>query len=176
MGYCTKLNMQFSSRPWDGTGPWPGVSSGESFTDMNYQQTWDSTQGQPGRTGIMIQYGGGSLAYGLNPAGPFNTDSDPYVAQLAQTYLAQIDQVYPGTRAAFTGKAQLSAWHKNPYSYGAYAYYPVAYPHRYAGYEATQQGNIHLAGEHTSVDFQGYMEGGAETGQRAANEVIAQVS
>jgi monoamine oxidase len=32
---------------------------------------------------------------------------------------------------------------------------------------------VHFAGEHCSVDFQGYMEGGAEEGQRAADEVIA---
>lgn len=28
MGYCTKLNMQFTSRPWRGTGPWPGSPPG----------------------------------------------------------------------------------------------------------------------------------------------------
>ncbi|MGA4540650.1 flavin monoamine oxidase family protein [Uniformispora flossi] len=176
MGYCTKLNMQFSSRPWNGTGAWPGVASGDSFSDLAYQQTWDTTKGQAGSTGILIQYGGGSLAYGLNPAGPFNTDSDPAVRSIASGYLTQIDTVFPGTKAAWTGKAQLSAWHKNPYSLGAYSYWPVSYLHRYAGYEGTRQGNIHLAGEHTSNDFQGYMNGGAVTGERAADEVIADLS
>jgi monoamine oxidase len=33
-------------------------------------------------------------------------------------------------------------------------------------------GNIHFAGEHTSLDSQGYMEGGAETGKRAAQAVL----
>jgi monoamine oxidase len=33
--------------------------------------------------------------------------------------------------------------------------------------------NCHFAGEHTSIDFQGYLNGAVETGQRAANEVIA---
>ena len=29
-----------------------------------------------------------------------------------------------------------------------------------------------FAGEHTSIDFQGFMEGGASEGVRAANEVL----
>ncbi|MCF2529455.1 FAD-dependent oxidoreductase [Yinghuangia sp. KLBMP8922] len=173
MGYVTKLNMKFTSRPWRGTGPWPGVAAGDCFTEQPFQQTWDTTKAQAGTGGVLIQYGGGSLAYGLNPAGPFNTDSDPAVRAIAQNYLGQIDTVFPGTRAAWTGKAQLSAWHKNPYSLGAYSYWPVSYLHRYAGYEGTRQGNVHIGGEHTSYDFQGFMNGGAVEGERAANEVIA---
>jgi monoamine oxidase len=36
-----------------------------------------------------------------------------------------------------------------------------------------EQGNIHFAGEHCSQDFQGYMDGGAAEGVRAANETLA---
>jgi monoamine oxidase len=36
-----------------------------------------------------------------------------------------------------------------------------------------RQGNVHFAGEHCSINFQGYMEGGASEGVRAANEVLA---
>ena len=35
-----------------------------------------------------------------------------------------------------------------------------------------RQGNIHFAGEHCSINFQGFMEGGAEEGARAAGEII----
>ncbi len=34
------------------------------------------------------------------------------------------------------------------------------------------QGGIYFCGEHTSQDFQGFMEGGASTGKQAANDVI----
>ncbi|MGC0332921.1 monoamine oxidase [Streptomyces sp. SAI-170] len=175
MGYCTKLNMQFSSRPWRGTGAWPGVSAGDCFTDSRVQQTWDTTKVQPGTGGILIQYHGGTRAKSLAPAGPFSFESDPYVAKLASTYTRDIDAFFPGTSAAFTGRAQLSAWHLNPYAQGAYSYWPVGYLHRYAGYEGTPQGNIHIGGEHCSYDFQGFMEGGATEGERAAREVIAAV-
>ncbi|MFE2170142.1 flavin monoamine oxidase family protein [Streptomyces sp. NPDC059447] len=173
MGYCTKLNMQFTARPWRGTGPWPGVSAGDCFTDSEVQQTWDTTKVQPGTGGILLQYGGGTLAGSLTPATPFATESDPYVRALADRMLTGIDAFYPGTKAVWTGKAQLSAWHRNPYSLGAYSYWPTGYLHRYAKYEGTAQGNVHIGGEHCSYDFQGFMEGGATEGERAAREVIA---
>lgn len=173
MGHCTKLNMQFATRPWRGTGPWPGVSAGDCFTDTEVQQTWDTTKIQGGTGGILIQYGGGGLAESLTPAGPFSTESDPYVRSLVTRYLSGIDAFFPGTSQAYTGRAQLSAWHRNPDALGAYSCWPVGYLHRYAGYEGTAQGNVHIGGEHCSYDFQGFMEGGATEGERAAKEVIA---
>ncbi|MFF8276503.1 flavin monoamine oxidase family protein [Streptomyces lateritius] len=172
MGHCTKLNMQFATRPWRGTGAWPGVSAGDCFTDTEVQQTWDTTKIQGGTGGILIQYGGGTLARSLTPAGPFSTESDPYVRTLVSRYLTGIDAFFPGTSKAYTGRAQLSAWHRNPYTLGAYSCWPVGYLHRYAGYEGTAQGNVHIGGEHCSYDFQGFMEGGATEGERAAREVI----
>ncbi|MBT2482115.1 NAD(P)/FAD-dependent oxidoreductase [Streptomyces sp. ISL-94] len=173
MGYCTKLNMQFTTRPWRGTGPWPGVSAGDCFTDSTVQQTWDTTKVQPGTGGILLQYGGGTLAGALTPATPFATEADPYVRDLAGRVLTGVDSFFPGTKAVWNGRAQLSAWHRNPYSLGAYSYWPTGYLHRYAKYEGTAQGNVHIGGEHCSYDFQGFMEGGATEGERAAREVIA---
>ncbi|GIH74444.1 flavin monoamine oxidase family protein [Planobispora longispora] len=173
MGHVTKLNMQFSARTWLGTGPWPGVSAGDCFTDLPFQQCWDTTKDQAGTTGVLIQYGGGDAARALNPSTPFPTHADAYVRTLVPTVLTQIDKVFPGTKAKWNGRAQLSAWHKNPHALGAYSYWPVGYLHRYAGYEGVRQGNVHLAGEHCSYDFQGFMNGGATEGERAAGEVIA---
>ncbi len=176
MGDCSKLNMQFSARPWLGRGPWPGIANGESFSDSGYQEAWDATAGQPGSRGIAIQYGGGNGAREFRPSTPFPRATDPYVRQAVRRKLAQIAAVVPSIRSYWTGKATLSAWHVNPLSYGAYSYYPIGYCHRFAGYEGQRQGNIHLAGEHTSVDFQGFMNGGAESGARAAQEILADIS
>ncbi|MGW0562038.1 flavin monoamine oxidase family protein [Streptomyces sp. NPDC003016] len=175
MGNCTKLNMQFSSRPWRGEGAWPGVSAGDCFTDSDVQQTWDTTKLQPGTGGILIQYGSGRLAKALTPAAPFATESDPYVRDLASRRSREVDAFFPGTSRTWSGKAQLSAWHRDPYTLGAYSYWPVGYLHRYAGYEGTAQGNIHIGGEHCSYDFQGFMEGGATEGERAARQVIGKL-
>jgi monoamine oxidase len=37
-------------------------------------------------------------------------------------------------------------------------------------------GNLFFCGEHTSLDYQGYMNGASETGERAASEVLAALS
>jgi monoamine oxidase len=175
MGFCTKLHMRFDSRPWVGRGPWPGVANGISFSDTGYQQVWDATTGQPGRAGIAIQYGGGSGALGFQPSVPFSDAGSSYVRSAVRAKLAQFSAVVPGIGDAYTGKATLAAWHRNPYTYGAYSCYPVDYCHRFAGYEGQRQGNIHIAGEHTSLDSQGYMNGGAESGARAATELLSEL-
>ncbi|GAA4828479.1 flavin monoamine oxidase family protein [Saccharopolyspora rosea] len=172
MGCCTKLNMQLSSRVYLGEGPWPGVSNGECFADTGFQQVWDATRGQGGRAGVLIQYGGGRPAASLRPPAPFLDSSDHYVRDTTERVLDSVDKVLPGVRDAWIGKSTLSAWHLNPLSHGAYSYWPTDYCHRYAGYEAVRQGNVHFAGEHTSVAFQGFMNGGAEAGERAAQEVL----
>jgi monoamine oxidase len=172
MGFCTKLHMQFGSRPWLGRGPWPGVANGISFSDTGYQQIWDATTGQPGRQGIAIQYGGGSGALAFQPSTAFSDARSGYVRAAVREKLGQLGIVVPGIAGAYEGKATLAVWHRNPYSYGAYSCYPVDYCHRFAGYEGQRQGNVHIAGEHTSVDSQGYMNGGAESGARAAAELL----
>ena len=40
------------------------------------------------------------------------------------------------------------------------------------GSEGLREGNLHFCGEHTSADFQGWMEGGAETGAMVAAEIL----
>ena len=44
---------------------------------------------------------------------------------------------------------------------------------QFSGYEGARQGNCHFAGEHCSGAFQGFMEGGATEGARAAQEIIS---
>ena len=116
------------------------------------------------------------MAGSFNPVKPFTaftTESSPQTVDWASTFLQQLAPVLPrGSGTVWNGKVAMSAWHVNPYSWGAYSYWPVGYCHLYAGYERVRQGAVHFAGEHCSVDFQGYMEGGATEGQRAAVEVL----
>ncbi|MFL6162348.1 MAG: flavin monoamine oxidase family protein [Jatrophihabitantaceae bacterium] len=172
MGHNCKLQLQFTSRIWNSTGPWPGISTGESYSDTGYMNTWEATRAQPGAEGILVDYTGGDIAASVNPPIPFSDQSSNYVVKSAKTFLGQINPVYPGLGSVWNGRATLSAWHLNPYAYGAYSYWPTGYCQNYAGYEGIRQGNIHFAGEHCSIDFQGYMEGGATEGQRAALEVL----
>ena len=40
---------------------------------------------------------------------------------------------------------------------------------------AKAEGRIHFAGEHTSIDAQGYLNGAVESGERASKEILADV-
>ncbi len=173
MGDNSKLQLQFTRRLWNGKGAWPGVSTGDSYSDTGYQTTWEATRGQAGAEGVLVDYTGGATAAAFDAGAAFANQSDAKVAAYAGTFLGQLENVFPGITSLWNGRATLAAWSKNPYSLGAYSYWPTDYCHRYAGYEAVRQGNTHFAGEHCSIDYQGYMEGGAVEGDRAAAEVLA---
>lgn len=64
----------------------------------------------------------------------------------------------------------------DPYLLGSYACWRVGQYTRFAGYESVRQGPVHFAGEHCSLEFQGYMEGAAREGARAALEIVREVA
>ena len=93
------------------------------------------------------------------------------VNRFAQRFLTQLEPVYPGITARWNGKATLSTPMIDPNLLCSYSYWRVGQYTTFSGYESAAQGPVHFAGEHCSQDFQGYMEGGAREGARAALEV-----
>jgi monoamine oxidase len=121
-----------------------------------------------------VDYTGGSEGAGYRPPTPYSTSqSSPLVEQFAQQLLAQLEAPGPGIAQHYPGKATLSYPTGDPNKLGSYACWKVGQYTEFAGYEKVAQGNIHFAGEHCSVNFQGYMEGGAREGIRAAKEILA---
>jgi hypothetical protein len=57
------------------------------------------------------------------------------------------------------------------YMGGAWSQYAIGQYTQFSGIEPLQQGKIHFAGEGTSMEFQGFMEGAVTTGERVANEI-----
>jgi monoamine oxidase len=171
-GRNAKLQLQFATRWWNTHGPW-GVSTGDSYTDLGYQNTWEVTRAQAGSTGILVNYTGGSVAGAFAPRAPYsNAADDQQVAKYAKSFLAQLETVFPGITKQWNGKATLSTPFRDPDLLGSYSYWRVGQYTTFSGYEGVAQGPIHFAGEHCSQDFQGYMEGGAREGARAALEVF----
>jgi len=169
-----KLQLQFDDRMWYGPGPWPGGSSnGSTVSDTGYQNTWEVTRAQPGASGILVDYTGGNVAASMRTSVPFATSSTSTVVQDAQTFLSRLEPVYPGISRHWTGRATASLPWLAPNLLCSYSYWLVGQYQQFAGYEKAPQGNVYFAGEHTSVDFQGYMEGGASEGVRAGREVLA---
>jgi monoamine oxidase len=175
-GRNVKLQLQFQSRYWNNHGPW-GISSGGSYSDTGAVNTWDVSRGQSGSTGILVDYTGGSIASGFRPYTPYsNASTNPQVTGYAQNFLRQIESVYPGISRQWNGKASLSVPALDPNLGLSYSFWKVGQYQSFSGYEGVRQGNIHFAGEHCSQDFQGYMEGGASEGVRAAQEIMDDLS
>jgi monoamine oxidase len=171
-GRNAKLQLQFDSRYWNTAGPW-GVSNGNVYTDAGFQNTWDVTRGQPGATGIVVNYSGGDVAGAFAPSTPYSRAStSAQVTTYAQGFLARLEQMWPGISGHWTGRATLSTPFLDPNLNCSYSYWKVGQYQSFAGYEGMRQGNVHFAGEHCSQDFQGYMEGGASEGVRAAGEIL----
>jgi monoamine oxidase len=168
-GHNGKLQLQFAQRGWLGAGPWPGKSNGSTYSDTGYQASWEATRAQPGAPGILVEYSGGSVTDGMRATSPFATAADPRVAQDVARGLAQLAPVYPGL--AWTGKATQSLPHRSPLFNASYSYYRVGQYTKFAGYEAVPLGGVYFCGEHTSTDFQGFMEGGAVTGKQTAKDL-----
>jgi monoamine oxidase len=162
-GRNSKLHLQFTSRIWNAQG-----SDGSLYTDQGFQSGWESTRGQAGPPGIFVDYSGGSVA--LGSATPYTTS--PSAASASQ-FLAEIEPVFPGISARWNGKAMLSTPHTDPNLLCSYSYWKPGQYVAFSGYEGVRQGNVHFAGEHCSQDFQGFMEGGAAEGARAAGEIVA---
>jgi monoamine oxidase len=154
MGNNAKQHLQFTERHWAALG-----GNGDSFSDRGYQNTWEVTRAQSGRPGILVNYTGGATALVADKTPPSVT-------------LAQIEPVMPGLAARWNGKHWLEYWPGNPWTKGSYSFWKVGQYQLFAGIEGEREGHCHFAGEHTSIDSQGYLNGAVESGERAALEII----
>lgn len=173
-GHNGKLQLQFSRRLWNSHGPW-GQSTGSTYTDTGSQNTWDVTRAQPGTTGILVDYTGGTTTDRRSTTVPFAFDGNSGVRRDTSAFLQQIAPVFPGLAPLWNGKATSSLPHLSPFFNCSYSFWRVGQYRSFSGYEAVPQGNIFFAGEHTSTDYQGFMEGAAAEGARAAGEVLTQL-
>jgi monoamine oxidase len=170
-----KLQLQFANRYWNVAGPW-GRSNGASYADTGYQSTWEVTRAQPGMTGILVNYTGGDIAGALATEhphrAPYGVSPDPTVVADAQRFLAKLEPVFPGIVSRWNGKATISLPQLASNLRLSYSYWRPGQLHSFAGYERRRQGNVFFAGEHASIDYQGYMEGAAAEGIRAGCEIL----
>jgi monoamine oxidase len=161
MGQNAKLALQFSTRHWATLG-----NNGDTFSDRGYQATWEATRAQSGAAGILVDYTGGAAAVAQSQSGKT-------AAALADQFLAQVAPVLPGLGAKYTKRVAFEDWPAHEWTRGSYSYWKVGQYQGFAGAEREEVAGCHFAGEHTSVDAQGYLEGAVESGERAAREVLA---
>ena len=158
LGTNSKVHLQFNSRFWRDQG-----CTGETYSDRGYQNTWEVTRAQAGTSGILSWYTGGNPGVGVGSGTP---------QQQANGFLKEIEPVLPGATANWNGRVVRDFWTGYEWTKGSYSYWKVGQYTRFSGAEKERSGNCHFAGEHTSTDFQGYLNGAVETGQRAAAEIL----
>ena len=158
MGTNTKIHLQFRSRFWRDQG-----CNGETYSDRGYQNTWEVTRAQDGASGILSWYTGGNIGVAVGNGTP---------QQQANAFLRQIEPVLPGATAKWNGKVTRDYWTGYEWTKGSYSYWKVGQYTSFVGAEAERSGNCYFCGEHTSIDFQGYLNGAVDTGETAAKQVI----
>lgn len=158
-GTNAKLLGHYSARVWSTVHQ----SSGTAYTDNGLQVLWEATRGQSGTGGMLTVLLGGARGLAVG--------SDTPEAQFVRL-LPQVEAIFPGTAARYwPGSALRMHWPSVPFALGSYvAYRPGQTIWR--GLEGEREGNLHFCGEHTSVDYQGFMEGACETGAWAAQEIL----
>lgn len=169
MGSNAKIHLELERKTWPPLG-YAGSAYGEWD---GFCTAWDDSVplgpsaspalllgfpgGDRGRTGLTGQ------AHGSAP----QADVD--------WFLGEIEPVYPGTSAVYTGRAYEDHWALDPWALGAYSYYKVGQAASYGELAAAAEGRVYFAGEHTAGEQQGFLDGAVATGERAARQVMKRV-
>ena len=164
-GASTKTALQFDRAPWRTRG---GVRA--FGTSLPIGAVWDGNEEQArGRgltpskqPGILTLLAGGSASAAtqdmLAAEGPSRIIREMSWLNLKNTKLLAWASV---------------SWEHDPWSRGGYAFFDPRFTPSHRYWLARPFGRIFFAGEHTSLRWQGYMNGAVETGLRAAEEVHA---
>lgn len=165
LGYGTnsKFFVGVKDRIWRKQG-----YQGYAFSDNGMMNGYDNTQLQNNNEGI-----GGYTVFLGGKVGLDVCTQDLRVNQ--QKYLAALNEIFPGMNDAFNDKFYSWFWPTYPYSKCSYVSYKVGQYITMSGAQFEPIDNLFFAGEHCSYEFQGFMNGGAETGRMAAENIIAKL-
>jgi monoamine oxidase len=167
MGTNAKNHVQLDVRPY-ALGKWSGSMS----MDAPFRQSsWDSTGTQSGPAGLITIWRGGRSGASY----PTDVPHQWAPRRIVEANLAAFERGVPGVADAFNGRSWLDSWADDPWVRGSYAAFLPGQYTRYWGYLGKAEHGVHFAGEHTSTHSQGYLNGGVESGGRAAREVLAAI-
>jgi len=173
-GDNTKTLFQFGSdRPFAVLGG-DGTAYATDPARPNMQMAFPSKTGAPGAdrtTPVMTDYGFGERGRRLQTVDPDGMG-----------FLRGYDDIFPGAAAAAVPllNGQLFArahWPSEPNALGSYTCNQPGYFTTMEGWLGEPAGNLAFAGEHTDSfhNFQGFIEGAAESGIRAAEYFLNRI-
>jgi monoamine oxidase len=163
-GNNAKVMYGFTERWWrDPAVKLPAPSNGSIFTDLPLQCTWESSRGQAGDRGILTNFLGGAGA-------------KPFTTERFDKFHDELNRVFPGISGKFDGQRALMNWPEYKFTRGSYTC-PLVGQYttllKVTG-EPELDGRLIFAGEHTSGEFSGFMNGAVQSGNRAAQEILVE--
>jgi monoamine oxidase len=158
-GPVTKTSLQFDRVTWRERGK-PRAFG----TNMSIGAVWDGNEEQHGNHGILTLMAGGRAS---------SETRDMLASGGPARVVAQMDWL--DFRKATLVAWDTVSWEQEPWSRGGYAFFHHQYNPVLREWLARPFGRIFFAGEHTSLKWQGYMNGAVETGLRASAEIEARV-
>jgi monoamine oxidase len=163
LGYGTnaKVMIGFDRRIWRTEYK----SNGSVISDLAFQSIWETSRAQNGEGGILTNFTGGKHGVSVGD-GPVGQQAGRVVGDLEDIFHLIANVRTPGRDVRFH-------WPSHPWSKGSYASYRPGQWTTLHGAEGERVRNLHFAGEHCSLEAQGFMEGAVETGQTAASEILA---
>jgi len=123
---------------------------------------WDGNEEQKGKPGILSLLAGGAAS----------TLTQSMIEKGGMASLvASLDWL--GAKNIEVMRSHRTVWEADPWVRGGYAYFDPSYDPALRLWLPRPFGRLFFAGEHTSLRWQGYMNGAIESGRRAAAEVDA---
>lgn len=156
LGPATKVHLKFE-RPWWRRAHRPRAYS----TNLPIGAVWDAGEDQGGAA-VLTCLAGGASSEALRAL---------VDARGADGVARDIRGLGRVPAATFVG--DVVSWERDPWARGAYGVFTPAFDPRWRTWLGARHGRLAFAGEHTSREWQGFMNGAVESGQRAAEEVAA---
>jgi monoamine oxidase len=154
-GPATRVLLQFA-RPF-----WKRAARPSAFgTDLELGAVWDGAEQQRGAA-LLTCLAGGRASYEVREI-------------IAQEGMAGVVRrlTWLGRPARLLA-SRVVVWDDDPWARGGYAYFDAGFDPLLRAWLARPFRRIVFAGEHTSLKWQGYMNGAIESGLRAAAEIAA---
>ena len=159
LGYATnaKYSIGFTKRQWREKNNKIPPNYGTVWSNGAFPEIRDSSNNQPGKSGIILNYLSGKKGARIPP-------------NLKNKTLEYLSSLYPGIENTVDCNDHLQHWVSEEFSKGSYICQKPKHYSLMAGFENQVELNSQMffAGDSFSIEFGGYMNGAIETGKKAA--------
>lgn len=156
-----KVLFGFNGRPWSNRN-----FSGSMYTDPPLQQIWENCHvPNPKGSGLTVFYGGKSAA--ILRAMPDDA--------LRAMFIKNMQTVWGVAETDAPVRMHRMDWPTQPFVMASYSAFGPGQWTDFYGVAGDPVGKLHFAGEHCSLNHQGYLNGAAETGRIAAERILQSV-